>query len=603
MCLATLVGFSRIYMSVHYPLDVVVGAVIGSVMAFVFFHVQKRMGTGFDRTMERVCNGISPVNIIRKRAFHFPLLLLIAGIVFFSGLGESSLWDDDEPRNAEAAREMLENGDWVVPYQNYELRTDKPAFLYWMMLISYSIFGVSEFSARFWAPVFGILTVLITYGFGRRCFGSRSAFLGGLILISSLIFNVSSRSAVPDAQMIFFINGALFAFFLGFMGDRRGWYYAFYASMGMAVLAKGPIGILLPSLAAGIYLAFKKEPFSFRRFRIVEGIGIGCVLVLPWFVAVIIKTHGAFFEGFFLQHNLYRYLNPMERHSGPLIYYFLVLLFACFPWSGLLPQMALHTHKDPGKGWEKEASTYLRWWIIVFILFFSIAKTKLPSYIIPILPALSLLIGRMLAKWLDQPNEVSRAAPVKAMAFNGFFGLVLFVGIIVGSSLFYPGKWPLAFIAFVPLFGAFLSGLLFHRGDYGNGIVVNGTMAAVFLILLAAVAIPVVETQRPIKAMSLITRTSSGSEEVKVATLKFYRPSMTFYCQRLVHRLRSIDEAKAFFEKAGSGRYYLFIRERYLKLLKGTTPLFILSEREGLSFSGKVFLVSNRPQKTEETRR
>ncbi len=209
LLLAAIVGFSRIYMSVHYPIDVGVGAIIGSAIAVCFWYLQKRMGKGYEGLMSKVYDRINPRNLIRKSAIHVPLLLLIACLVFFSFLGKSSLWDDDEPRNAEAAREMIENRDWVVPYQNYELRTDKPVLLYWLMSLSYSVFGVTEFAARFWAPVFAILTVLITYGFGRRCFGPRAAFLGGLILISSLIFNVSSRSAVPDALLIFFINGAV----------------------------------------------------------------------------------------------------------------------------------------------------------------------------------------------------------------------------------------------------------------------------------------------------------------------------------------------------------------------------------------------------------
>jgi hypothetical protein len=211
----------------------------------------------------------------------------------------------------------------------------------------------------------------------------------------------------------------------------------------------------------------------------------------------------------------------------------------------------------------------------------------------------------MLAKWTDRPEEVSRGSPVASLGFNGLFGLCLLVGIIVGSVLFYPGKWPVALIGLVPVFGAFLSGLLFRRRDYGNGILVNSVMGMVFFVLLAGFAIPVVEAKRPIKSMSLIIRRSSQGEEVKVGTLKSYRPSMTFYSQRYIHRLGSIDKAKAFFEKAGDMRSFLFVREKYLNLLKQrlTTPIFILSEREGISFSGKIFLVSNRPPKGEESKR
>ena len=136
---------------------------------------------------------------------HYDCLLLIAvsALIFFSRLGVPPLWDRDEPRNAGCAAEMMAAGDWVVPVFNSELRTHKPVLLYWLMIASYSVFGVNEFGARFVSASLGIGTVLLTYGMGRRLFNCQIGRWAGIILASTIMFGVASRAATPDALLMF----------------------------------------------------------------------------------------------------------------------------------------------------------------------------------------------------------------------------------------------------------------------------------------------------------------------------------------------------------------------------------------------------------------
>ena len=134
---------------------------------------------------------------------------VLAAIVFFFNLGGPKLWDRDEPRNAGCAREMLERHDWVTPYFNGELRDHKPVLLYWFMMSAYAVFGINEFSARFWSALLGVGTVLMTFDLGRRWFGLRAGFWAGMMLSTCMMFPVAARAATPDSVLIFFATAAL----------------------------------------------------------------------------------------------------------------------------------------------------------------------------------------------------------------------------------------------------------------------------------------------------------------------------------------------------------------------------------------------------------
>jgi 4-amino-4-deoxy-L-arabinose transferase-like glycosyltransferase len=146
------------------------------------------------------------------RIGHYLLLATAAGLLFFPGLGQPSLWDIDEGNNAEAAREMLEAGDWVVPTFNYHLRVDKPALLYWLQILAYRTFGVNEFAARLPSALAALATVLVVYELGRRLFDRATGLLAGLILASTIGFSAAAHFANPDALLNLFTVLTLFFF-------------------------------------------------------------------------------------------------------------------------------------------------------------------------------------------------------------------------------------------------------------------------------------------------------------------------------------------------------------------------------------------------------
>ena len=311
---------------------------------------------------------------MKETCRHYAWILAIAGAVFFVNLGVPKLWDRDEPRNAGCALEMLERNDWIVPVFNNELRVHKPVLLYWLMMTAYAVFEDRELAARFWSAVCGLGTALATYHIGRRLFSAQIGLWSAAILSSCMMFPVAARAATPDSVLIFFTTLATLVYVYGAFPRQnpsperhestaesacayfpRSWAEAALMSalIGVAVLAKGPIGLILPTAVIGMFLLLMRlppaaaidyrprrlmgrkilswlHPFAPRHFlatcwsmRPLTALAASLAIALPWYVWVGLRTHGEWPKGFFLIHHLQRAMEPMEGHDGPIFYYLL----------------------------------------------------------------------------------------------------------------------------------------------------------------------------------------------------------------------------------------------------------------------------------------
>ena len=172
------------------------------------------------------------------------------------------MWDRDEPRNAGCAREMMHES-WIVPTFNGELRALKPPLFYWALMLSFSVLGVSEFAARFWSAILAVGTALLTFHLGKHLLGARVGFLAALILVTNLMFMVSSRAATQDSLLTFLTTGATLVFARHVTAGRRltsGGVKSLglvYLLLALATLAKGPVGLLLPGATMGLFLALQ----------------------------------------------------------------------------------------------------------------------------------------------------------------------------------------------------------------------------------------------------------------------------------------------------------------------------------------------------------
>jgi 4-amino-4-deoxy-L-arabinose transferase-like glycosyltransferase len=344
-------------------------------------------------------------------------LLLFASILFFFRLGATGLFDADEPAYAQAAREMLQRGDWVTPHFNGQPRFDKPILFYWLILLSYRVFGITEFAVRVWSALAGLGLVVLVWQEARRRIGGEAGLWAGIAFGANLLTALLARAAVTDMLLTFFVTAAILAG-LGALeapGSGGRWQSrGMWTAMALAVLVKGPVGVLIPAMAlGGCLIALPGTRGCLRRLFPWEGPVLFVVIAAPWYVLALLANGWAFVEGFVIKHHVTRYTGVISSHAGPLWFYLPVILVGFFPWSGFLPAALWRAAKTvygrkAGTAGDRLAVVCLCWLVGLFI-FFSLAGTKLPSYLFPAFPAMALLAGSAIAISNGKPATENRS--------------------------------------------------------------------------------------------------------------------------------------------------------------------------------------------------
>ena len=364
------------------------------------------------------------------------LLLSLASLLVFINLGSIGLTDRDEGSNAEAAREMLETRDWVSPTLNYEPRFAKPAFAYWIISTSYAVFGINEFAARFPSACLGIALILLQYGFLLRVCGRHVALLGAFILLLNLEVIGISRMVLTDPELVFFTTFAAFSFWWGLEAQEYKWwrFLGLYVGMACAMLAKGPVGMIIPLLAIIPYLGVTRQWTSFwRKGYPLLGLVLFCVIAAPWYVAMF-AIHGENYLAAAQANTTGRFASPMEGHGGTILFYIPVLCIGFFPWSAFLPASLYQSVKDwklfredsSHGSLESKLALFSGIWIIGLFMFFTLSATRLPHYVFPLFPAASVLVALFWARSLQEDSPPGFIVSIRVLVVLGYsLGLAL----------------------------------------------------------------------------------------------------------------------------------------------------------------------------------
>jgi hypothetical protein len=329
------------------------------------------------------------------------LFCLLSIFVLFHNLGGAALFDPDEGRNAEIAREILVTGDWVTPYYDFLPRLEKPVFFYALTALSYKLFGISEAAARFPSAGFAFAALLLVYFFTRRLLGAWPALWSGLVLLTCVEFSAFSRIVILDMLLALFITLALSAFYLANAAERggkkRAYYFLMYAALGCATLVKGPIGVVIPGIIVAAYLAVRRKWSALLEMELGWGLLIFFAIVAPWYAWAEIRRPG-YLAYFLWQEHFARYLTTYYQRTKPWYYFFVVLAGGFFPWTFFLPSLARRL-------WKKsldDFSLYLVLWAVVPFVFFSFSRSKMAEYLLPVYPALAILAGKTIADALER---------------------------------------------------------------------------------------------------------------------------------------------------------------------------------------------------------
>ncbi len=352
----------------------------------------------------------------RVGAIRSAVLILLLAVVWFGPLGYRALIKSDEGRYAEIAREMHVSGDWVTPRLNDLKYFYKPPLQYWATAAAYRVLGENEFAARLWPALTGFLTILFAGFAARRVFGAVYALPVAAVLASALWWNGMSHVNALDAGVSSFMAMALFALMLAQrdgIGVRaeRGWMLACWGFMALAVLSKGLIGIVLPAASLVLYTLLARDWALWRRLHLVSGVLLFLAIAAPWFIAVT-RANPEFFQYFFIHEHFERFLTKVHRRGAPWWYFIPVLLAGVLPWLPGLPGASIAAvRRGAQRNGFRPALLALVWAVVIFV-FFSASSSKLRSYILPIVPALALLIGL----WLPGARRRTVMA-IAALAF------------------------------------------------------------------------------------------------------------------------------------------------------------------------------------------
>lgn len=532
--------------------------------------------------------------------FRLLVLAVITTAVFLFSLGKAELWDRDEPRNARASVEMLQRSDWTVPTFNGELRTHKPVLLYWGQMVSYLTFGQSDFSARLPSALAAILTVFVVAVLASRVSGnprgiSAAGFWSATVLATCLLMVMAGRAATPDALLIaastlgiaILVIGSLAPsspFSSGNVCTTR-WVAAAagYTCLGFAALAKGPVGVILPLAVVHLWWMINKRlesvtielwnndhqglvnkapqpsigqrigtllneswycfnPLSCLRaliaLRTIPGLLLTFMVAAPWYVAVGLETNGAFLKGFFLEHNLARAVSSMEGHSGSIFFYPVAFVVGIFPWSLWLIPIATWTRGAfRENAVQRQLAVLGTVWVAVYLIAFSLASTKLPSYITPCYAGAALLIGSYWKQFESRWHLPKFSWRVAANSLAIITGLGILTAIIVLSRLEVMHKIAYASVCGLAIATAGVLGLLCERQRQHWIPRVWMTCAVLFQISLFGVGARQASTYR--QDTALVRATQKKQPSAHWMGVGPVEPSWVYYLGQNIEELSS----------------------------------------------------------------
>jgi len=335
-----------------------------------------------------------------RRSTDVLALIAFCGFLFFAGLQVIGLVGADEPRYAQIAREMLQRSDWVTPVLYGQPWLEKPPLYYWGAMLAYKATGgVSDWAARLPAAILCSLMIFFVYVWVRH-FRRGMQLDAALITAASAILIGFGRSASTDMPLTAMFTAAMLCWYGWYSNQNRGWLLGFYLFAGLGTLAKGPVAVVLAGLIIVIFAAMQHDGRLLLRTLWPAGILLYLAVTLPWFIAVQ-RANPEFLRTFFLQHNLARYTTDLYRHHQPFWYYLPVALLALVPWTVFVVAALVDAIRDwrfsvqqpPGVEYLR---TYLAIWLLVPIAFFSLSQSKLPGYILPAIPAGTILLANFI---------------------------------------------------------------------------------------------------------------------------------------------------------------------------------------------------------------
>jgi 4-amino-4-deoxy-L-arabinose transferase-like glycosyltransferase len=515
------------------------------------------------------------------------LVFLLALLFFTIRLGATSLWDSDEPLYTEIAREMTRTGDWITPRWNGDNWFCHPPLYFWLTALTGMLLGWTEFSARFWSAFFGAATVALIYMFGAKARDSKLGAASAAILATSLHMFGMSRIALLDTCLVFFLTLALYCFILGYTRKDGRFFYGFWLSCALATLAKGPFGFFFPTGIAFLFLLWRRDLPFLGKMKLIPGLAIYLAIAAPWYIAGVVLHGRDFFDKVFTFYVYKRVVSPILNQGGPWYYYVPILAAGFLPWVAFLPQTLTHLRRRC----DEPIPLLLLMWIVPSFIFFSLAGTKLPNYILIMYPAMSLGTAFLM---LRDPGHENREGDdlVPALLFLVIITCAVCIYIAIFGMRSYPSEYMrlggMQYLVAGILLAGYIAALASALRDRAFVLpALAATNIAVFLLILSA--LPKTESFKPVKPLALEVRNQLTDEDMlAVVSGVDGNNSFVFYTGRPVKVLNTVDEQVAFL--SSDAPHYVMMSGDQLRALqkKVRKPLRVFSR------VGNHYIITNR---------
>jgi 4-amino-4-deoxy-L-arabinose transferase-like glycosyltransferase len=486
------------------------------------------------------------------------LLLTLGGayLILSANIGNLDIYALDEARNAGCAYEMWKKGEYIVPTFNNQLRVEKPPLHYYFMILGYSIFGFNEFAARFFSVIFGVLTIGLTYLFAHRYLNPKAAKIASLIMLGSLHFSIQIHMAVPDPYLIFFIAAALMAFYRGFAENQKRFHFLAYLFVGLGFLTKGPIALVFPAITILLFLYSTgqlswKNLFSFKPFL---GLGLVLLVIAPWHIMVGIATQGEWLRGFYLTHNLQRFVEPMEGHGGLFVLTWLYVFLGMLP-IGIYIFPAFYSLWKNRNQTQHQAVVFAGIAALVMILFFSFSQTKLPNYTVPTYPFIALVMAYYLQNIFEK-NIVNKVVKISTYLYI-FIMLLLQAGLIIALQA---DKYLAHLTHVAAYFFIFpLSGMLaayFLKQSQFRLLFFNQIITFILAnFIFFYIAFPKIDAENPIrKSLRQV------NPKATFVAYKIFNPAFVFYLQKEIKVYENLNDLTIALEEIKDREVYVIGR-------------------------------------------
>ena len=474
------------------------------------------------------------------------LLLLLAVLIWCGNLDFRKLSLSDEGRYSEIPRYMAASGDWITPRLNGIKYFEKPPLQYWATAAAYKLFGEHHWTARLWPALTGLLGALLMYFAGARLYGNRAGLYTGMVLASSVLYAAMGHILTLDMGLAFFLTVA-FAGLLIALDPRadaktnRFWMHVAAAGCALAVLSKGLIGIVLPGAVVVLYMLVKRDFGILRRLHLATGTVLFLAISAPWFIAVS-AANPEFAWFFFVHEHLQRYTSTIHQRSQPWFFFIPILLVGMLPWTVTLCAAVPAAVKRLTAGREFDPAVFALLWAGFIFVFFSLSGSKLPSYILPLFPALALIVGHYLASVSGRTLSF-QLAPVALLALAGL-AAIPYTPHLASESVtadMYQAQMPWLYAAAITL----LAGILYamwcgRRGHVGRAVLVcafTGLTASQLLVTSEDGLSPAHSTYHLVQKLRPYLK-----PQVPFYSVGGYEQTLPFYIKRTVTLVDYQDE-------------------------------------------------------------